>query len=144
MIDLSRFHQAQKQDYDLALKEIRSGRKYSHYIWYIFPQLKDLGYSPTAKYYGIADLKEAKAYLNDELLKARLLEISEALLAHRGQKAESILGSVDAMKVRSSMTLFYCADSRVSVFKEVIDAFYDGQMDQKTLDLLEVKNEGNF
>lgn len=137
--DLSRFVQAQDElfcDYFQALKEVREGYKYTHWIWYIFPQLRDLGHSRRAKYFGISDLDEAVRYMEHPVLSARLREISQALLEHKGSKtALEIFGGIDAIKVRSCMTLFdaVCPND---VFSEVLDAFYDGQKDSKTLELL--------
>ena len=137
--DLSRFVQAQDElfcDYSQALKEVREGYKYTHWIWYIFPQLKDLGHSRRAKYFGISDLDEAVRYMEHPVLSAHLREISQALLEHKGSKtALEIFGGIDAIKVRSCMTLFdaVCPND---VFLEVLDAFYDGQKDSKTLELL--------
>ncbi|MGM9739971.1 MAG: DUF1810 domain-containing protein [Candidatus Cryptobacteroides sp.] len=137
--ELSRFVQAQDElfcDYSQALKEVREGYKYTHWIWYIFPQLRDLGHSRRAKYFGIADMDEAVRYMAHPLLSTRLREISGALLEHKGKKtALKIFGEIDAMKVRSCMTLFdaVCPDD---VFSEVLDAFYEGQKDNLTSDLL--------
>lgn len=113
MKDLERFVEVQASMYAVALKEIEQGCKQSHWIWFIFPQHEALGYSSMAKFYGIRDLEEARAYLAHSLLGARLEEISRALLVHRGKAATAILGEVDALKVRSSMTLLsWCAGSR--------------------------------
>ena len=126
---------ASYDSYEQALAEIRRGRKVSHWIWYIFPQLQGLGRSGTAQYYGLADLEEAKQYLQNQLLRERLIEISEALLEQNG-RIESIVGYVDAMKVRSCMTLFREADPKIEVFAKVLDKFYDGQPDQLTLQMI--------
>ncbi|MBQ9015993.1 MAG: DUF1810 domain-containing protein [Firmicutes bacterium] len=126
---------ASYDSYEQALAEIRRGRKVSHWIWYIFPQLKGLGRSGTAQYYGLADLDEAKQYLQHQLLRERLIEISQALLEQNG-RIESIVGYVDAMKVRSCMTLFREADPKIEVFAKVLDKFYDGQPDQLTLRMI--------
>ena len=134
--DLQRFLDAQEQDYEQALSEIRSGRKRSHWIWYIFPQLKALGFSSTAKYYGIADLEEAKAYLAEPTLRARLLEISGALLTLSENDPGRVMGYPDDLKLRSSMTLFAAADPAEPVFRQVLDKFFNGKPDIKTLDLL--------
>ena len=125
MEGLKRFIKAQERDYAAALAEIRSGFKTSHWIWYVFPQLRGLGMSSMSEFYGIAGLEEAKAYLAHPVLGARLREISTALLAHAGQAAWAILGEIDAMKVRSSMTLFDAVEPD-SVFSQVLDAFYGG------------------
>ena len=133
--DLGRFKTAQYEDFDRALNEISAGKKTSHWIWYIFPQLKELGISENARYYGIQDLGEAKAYIDDKMLGGNLIMITEALLEHKGKKIERILGRTDAMKVRSCMTLFEKVSDSM-VFPEVLDAFYDGERDEKTLELL--------
>ena len=133
---LERFLTAQERDYATALREIRGGRKRSHWIWYIFPQLKDLGHSETAKYYGIKDLDEAKAYLSEPTLRARLIEISEALLSLRVNDPETVMGYPDDLKLRSSMTLFAAADPEEPVFGQVLEKFFHGRPDQRTLDLI--------
>ncbi len=136
MYDLSRFLEAQESDYETALAEIRRGRKTTHWIWYIFPQLKDLGSSPNAKYYGIENLSEAKEYLSNEILRERLLEISGALLNLEGDNIKWIMGSaIDARKLLSSMTLFHLAEPTCETFKKVIDKYYSGQLDEKTVSL---------
>ncbi len=134
--DLSRFHKAQAYDYDTALAEIRSGRKRSHWIWYIFPQLRGLGYSSTAAYYGIEDLGEAKAYLADPVLRDRLLEISGALLELDSSDPGRVMGYPDDLKLRSCMTLFSVADPDCPVFQAVLDKFFRGQPDTQTLAML--------
>lgn len=133
---LKRFLDAQERDYEQALKEIRSGRKRSHWIWYIFPQLEALGYSSTAKYYGIRDLDEAKAYLAEPTLRARLIEISEALLALPENDPSTVMGYPDDLKLRSCMTLFLAADPDCPVFQQVLDKYYGGKPDPRTLELL--------
>ena len=133
--NLVRFVEAQEHDYENALREIRNGRKTGHWIWYIFPQMKGLGFSSMSQYYGIGSADEARAYLNNAILKERLFEITKALLQHEGQYAETILGYVDAMKVRSCMTLFDFIEPD-SVFAEVLDVFYNGERDAKTLEII--------
>ena len=133
--DLGRFKTAQDKDFETALNEIAAGKKRTHWIWYIFPQLKGLGFSDFAVYYGIEDLGEAKAYADDKILGDNLIKITEALLEHRGKNIVRIFGRTDAMKVRSCMTLFEkVSDSKV--FPEVLETFYDGKRDEKTLELL--------
>ncbi len=123
--------------YEQALSEIRNGRKVSHWIWYIFPQLKALSKSNTAYYYGIEDLEEAKAYLQHPVLRARLLEISQALLdLHQSDPLPVMGSSIDVKKLRSSMTLFREAEPELTVFQKVLDQFYHGEPDGKTLKLL--------
>ena len=133
---LNRFLEAQEFIYATALKEIKNGEKESHWIWYIFPQLRGLGYSPKAYTYGINGLEEAKAYLEHPVLSARLIEITEALLTHRGKDIEDIMGDIDALKLRSSMTLFALISEADSVFHQVLEVFYDSKIDEMTLGLL--------
>ena len=136
MADLSRFIKAQEYDYDRALREIRSGRKRSHWMWYIFPQIQGLGFSSTAQYYAIRDLEEAKEYLAHPVLGARLREISSALLELDGLSAHEIFGYPDDLKLRSSMTLFHLADLECDIFEKVIDKYYDGVPDARTVDIV--------
>ncbi|MBR3624586.1 MAG: DUF1810 domain-containing protein [Selenomonadaceae bacterium] len=133
--DLSRFLKAQERDYDTALAEIKTGRKTSHWIWYIFPQLGKLGRSPTAKFYGIVDLNEARAYLANNLLRTRLIEISQALLNLPSNDIEDIMGYPDNLKLCSSMTLFHLAEPACDVFQKVLDKYFDGKPDKKTIAL---------
>lgn len=135
MFDLDRFVSAQEYDYPVALSEIKAGRKYSHWIWYIFPQLKGLGRSYNSDFYGLASVAEAKAYLDHPVLGARLREIVQALLLHRGKNPKEILGDIDASKVRSSMTLFdkVCPGD---IFARVLDEFYDGRRCNRTLRMI--------
>ena len=140
MENLERFYSAQKQDYARALAEIQNGYKESHWMWYIFPQIKGLGRSPMAKFYGIKDLDEAVAFLNDPYLGGNLREISAALLDQITDDAEDIFGEIDAMKLKSSMTLFHFAgESREEnhVFFRVLCKYFNGKLDQMTLKLLE-------
>lgn len=136
--DISRFLNAQDgrfDNYQTALSEIRNGRKESHWIWYIFPQVKGLGFSEMSQYFGIADIAEAKAYLQNPILKDRLYEITNSLRLHSGKSPEAVLGHIDAMKVKSSMTLFDVVSPN-DVFAEVLDKFYNGERCKKTLELL--------
>ena len=133
---LDRFLEAQERMYETALKEIKNGKKKSHWMWYIFPQLRGLGKSNMAYAYGINGLEEAKAYLDHPVLSARLIKISEALLEHKDQDIEDILGDIDAMKLRSSMTLFSLISQDGSVFHQVIDCFYNRKMDKRILKLI--------
>lgn len=132
---LDRFLEAQERMYETALKEIKNGEKESHWMWYIFPQLRGLGKSRMAYAYGINGIEEAKAYLAHPVLSARLIEITEALLEHKDQDVEDILGDIDAMKLRSSMTLFALISEEVSTFQRVLDCFYDSKMDEQTIKL---------
>lgn len=138
--DLDRFKKAQEQSYRTALAEIRGGRKRSHWIWYIFPQVQGLGFSSMASYYGIRDLEEAKAYLQDPLLRERLLEISGALLELKSSDPSDVMGYPDDMKLRSSMTLFAEADPEEEVFRKVLEKFFGGRKDRNTLDILYGRN----
>ena len=136
---INRFIEAQKgayADYIQALNEIKQGKKISHWVWYIFPQVKGLGHSNMANYYGIVDKEEAKQYLAHEVLGARIREITEALLAHKGKKASDILGNIDAKKVRSCMTMFDCISPN-DIFAEVIESFYDGKRCKFTLQFMQ-------
>ena len=133
--NLERFVKAQELSYEQALQEIQDGMKRSHWIWYIFPQLAVLGHSWNAKHYGISCYDEAEAYLNHPVLGERLRTITNALLVHRDKSALDILGSIDAIKVRSCMTLFDAVSSD-NLFQQVLDVFYEGNPDKKTLDLM--------
>lgn len=130
---LQRFIEAQNDSYDQALKEIINGRKLTHWIWYIFPQMKGLGFSYNSEYYGITSLQEARDYLENELLRKRLFKITESLLMHKGKDIESIMGDIDALKLKSSMTLFD-AVLPGSIFGEVLDEFYGGERCRRTLE----------
>ncbi|SNR95292.1 DUF1810 domain-containing protein [Hymenobacter mucosus] len=133
---LQRFLDAQESSYPIALTEIQRGKKQSHWMWYIFPQIKGLGFSSTSAYYAIEDLAEAEAYLNHPVLGSRLVHISEALLALNNHDATRILGNPDDLKLKSSMTLFANLPVTHSVFQKVLDAFYKGEQDTKTLKIL--------
>ena len=132
LYNLQRFLDAQKTTYDRALQEVEDGRKRSHWIWYIFPQLTALGHSYNATYYGISGYKEAEAYWRHPVLRERLQRITETLLAHPDRDIVEVFGRIDAIKVRSCMTLFY-AVSADNIFKKVLDRFYMGVADKKTL-----------
>lgn len=134
--NLNRFIEAQNRDYDIALAEIRAGKKASHWMWYIFPQLKGLGRSSTSEYYGLSGIKEAQAYLSDPILKARLIEITDAVIAHKDKSAEEIFGGIDAKKLRSCMTLFSIAAPDIPVFEAVLEQFFHGVPDRNTLRLI--------
>ena len=145
---LERLVKAQQYDYDTALREIRGGRKRSHWMWYIFPQLKGLGYSSTSQYYGIRDLEEAKAYLQHPVLGPRLVEISEALLTLDTDDAGAVMGYPDNLKLHSCMTLFelaafdlsapelYLSAPELYVFSRVLEKFFAGHQDRRTRELL--------
>jgi uncharacterized protein (DUF1810 family) len=137
-MDLERFVDAQAGTYDRALAELRRGRKTSHWMWWVFPQVAGLGMSDTSRTYAVADLAEARAYLQHDVLGPRLRECCRALLALDDDlSAERVMGSIDAMKLRSSMTLFAHADPDEGVFREVLDRFYDGREDDRTVHLLQ-------
>lgn len=138
--NLERFVQAQDTeplgDYQQALAEMRAGLKRGHWIWYIFPQMRGLGHSPNSYTFGISGLEEAKAYLAHEVLGPRLREITEAVLMNQGIPADDLMGwEVDAMKLRSSMTLFDAASPN-DIFDEVLEAFFDGSRCRRTLSML--------
>lgn len=134
--NLQRFLDAQERDYQTALAEITDGQKRSHWMWYIFPQYEGLGFSSTSRHYAIKSLEEAKAYLDHSILGPRLLECMDALLSINDKSARAIVGSPDDMKLKSSMTLFAHVSPDGSVFEEVLDRYFDGQRDQKTLKLV--------
>lgn len=136
MTDLSRFHDAQGQGVQArAEAELRAGAKVSHWMWFVFPQLAALGRSGTARHYGIRDLAEARAYLADPVLAANLRRAAEAMLTQAGRPAAAVLGGIDALKLRSSATLFREAGGG-AVFQALLDAFYDGAPDPLTLQAL--------
>ena len=135
--DLQRFLSAQERDYDLALREIKDGKKRSHWMWYIFPQISGLGFSDMSSYYALKNLKEAEAYFRHPVLGARLMEITKVLLSKTSSDATAIFGSPDDLKLRSSMTLFSRIPGISTVFQQVLDRYYDGQNDPKTISLLE-------
>lgn len=136
--NLQRFKDAQDSGnaYKNALKEVGNGLKTGHWMWYIFPQLRGLGRSELASYYGIIGKGEAKAYLADKVLGSRLREICNSLIQVRGKSAEDIFGKVDTMKLRSSMTLFYLASGKEEVFRKVLAKYFDEKLDQKTVGML--------
>jgi uncharacterized protein (DUF1810 family) len=133
MADLERFVTAQAHLYEHALDELRRGRKTSHWIWFVFPQIAGLGRSDMASFYAITDAAEARAYLAHPLLGARLAECTRAMLGNASRKsAVAILGEIDAIKLRSSMTLFDAVDP-AGLWATCLDAFYDGKRDAETL-----------
>ena len=134
--NLSRFSDAHQKDYARALQEIKDGRKETHWMWYIFPQIRGLGRSSTANYYSIEDIEEAKAFLQDPYLSGNLQEICEVLLGLRENNASRIFGYPDDMKLRSSMTLFSCASDGPNVFDKVLEKFFAGEKDSLTLELI--------
>jgi uncharacterized protein (DUF1810 family) len=136
--ELERFIAAQAEGvHEAALREIRAGRKESHWMWFVFPQLAGLGRSETARHYAIASLEEAQAYLAHPLLGPRLREVVAAILdIPVGRSAQDVFGPIDAVKLRSSMTLFLCAAPEEPAFAAVLARFYEGEPDQATLALL--------
>ena len=134
-MSVERFIDAQKEDYDMAFREISKGKKINHYMWYIFPQVKGLGRSSTAKYYGIEGLDEAREYMENEYLGNNLIAISNELLKLETNDPVEIFGHTDSKKLRSSMTLFELVSDN-DVFHLVLEKYYDGKRDQKTLDLI--------
>ena len=130
--DLERFVEAQAGTYDGALVELTAGRKTGHWIWFVFPQVAGLGRSELSRYYAIGSLAEASAYLAHPVLGPRLRECANALLSTSGRSADEMLGSIDAVKLRSSMTLFHRAAPDEKVFREVLDRFYGGRADDAT------------
>ncbi|OBB64239.1 DUF1810 domain-containing protein [Mycobacterium sp. 852014-50255_SCH5639931] len=134
--DLQRFVDAQAPVYRNVVEELRSGRKRSHWMWFVFPQLRGLGGSPTAVHYGISSLEEARAYLGHELLGPRLRECARLVDAVQGRSVADIFGSPDDLKLRSSMTLFARAADDNEEFLAVLDKYYDGRQDQLTLERL--------
>jgi uncharacterized protein (DUF1810 family) len=133
---LERFVKAQELAYPIALQDIKKGKKRSHWMWYIFPQLRGLGMSSMAHKYGIVDLGEAKAYLEHPVLSARLYELCGELLKHKDKSAYDIFGDIDAMKLKSSMTLFALTSKEHTIFDEVLECFFDGERDAITLKLI--------
>ena len=133
--DLNRFLEAQRESYDQALAEIRSGRKRSHWMWFIFPQYAGLGSSPISQRYAIKSLEEAEAYLRHPILGPRLVECVGAALAIRDRSAFDVFGSPDDVKLRSSATLFAAVTPAGSVFSQVLDKYFGGQPDERTQQL---------
>jgi len=137
MNDLKRFLDAQANDFERALAEIKRGRKQSHWMWYIFPQIAGLGSSETSRFYAVKDRAEVELYLAHPVLGARLVEISEALLEIEGKTANQIFGSPDDMKLKSSMTLFGALKNTNPVFQSVLDEYFNGTSDPRTLQLID-------
>lgn len=134
--DLDRFVEAQQRTFEQACEELRAGRKRSHWIWYIFPQMRGLGRSGTAWDFGISSLEEARAYLAHPILGSRLAEVTRLVLGHESKPISAIFGSPDDMKFRSSMTLFAVAAGPDSIFAEALDRMCGGERDALTLGLL--------
>lgn len=140
MANLERFIKAQENLYNQALNEIKMGEKKTHWMWYIFPQIKGLGFSEISNYYAIEDLDEATAYLENKILKQRLIEISKALLKLETNNPIEIFGVIDSIKLKSSMTLFSLV-SNESIFENILEKFYEGEKDEKTIELSKVKQK---
>lgn len=136
MSDLQRFITAQEEDFETAFREIKNGRKQSHWMWYIFPQIAGLGFSSTSRFYAVKDITEAENYLAHPTLGKRIVEISEVLLTIKGKSANQIFGSPDDMKLKSSMTLFGALENTNPVFQKVLDKYFDGERDRRTLELI--------
>ena len=135
--DLRRFTKAQRNTYDRALAELRNGKKQTHWMWYIFPQIDGLGHSATSRRYAIKSIEEARQYLNHPVLGKRLLECVKVILAIEGRSISEIFGDPDDMKLKSSMTLFTCIPNSPSVLFRVLDKYFNGNRDVKTLQLFE-------
>ena len=133
---LERFVKAQELAYPIALQDIKKGKKRSHWMWYIFPQLRGLGMSSMAHTYGISGFDEAKAYLEHPVLSERIYELCRVLLEHKGKSAYEIFGDIDEMKLKSSMTLFALTNEEYTIFDEVLDCFFEGAMDEATVKLI--------
>ncbi len=136
--NIDRFIKAQREYFERALSEIKSGRKRSHWMWFIFPQLRDLGQSHTAIYYGISGIDEAKEYIQNDYLRENLIAITCALLALEENDPNVIMGRIDALKLCSCMTLFEVAEPNVEFFSKAIEKFYGGTRDKNTLRLLQL------
>ena len=134
--ELERFLSAQQNYYKIALQEIQAGQKKSHWMWFIFPQIAGLGHSTASQYYAIKDLNEAKEYMEDLILGRNLIEISQALLNLDSNDALNVMGRPDHLKLKSSMTLFALAKPECEVFQQVLDKFFCGEKDQRTIDIL--------
>jgi uncharacterized protein (DUF1810 family) len=138
-VNLQRFKTAQERDYETALAEIKSGRKKGHWMWYIFPQIAGLGMTEMSRNYAINDIKEAGDFLMDRELGLRLTTICKALLELQTNDPHEIFGSPDDLKLKSSMTLFDAVPATFPVFSQVLDKFYNGKRDEKTLEILGIK-----
>lgn len=134
--NLQRFLDAQKSSYQTALSEIKNGKKRSHWMWYVFPQIQGLGFSETSKFYAIEDVSEAETYLQHPVLGARLIEISSVAAGLKSGNATQVFGSPDDMKLKSSMTLFAALDQTNPVFQQVLDKFFGGKKDAQTLSII--------
>ena len=136
--DLERFLTAQNRVAETVTKELEAGRKRSHWMWFVFPQLRGLGHSTTAQHYGLKSLAEAEAYLAHPVLGPRLIEWTRLALSHSGSSAESVFGYPDYLKFRSCLTLFSRIPEAPGIFREALDTFYDGKPDSTTLRMIGV------
>ena len=134
--DLDRFLEAQRETYNNALREIRQGSKQTHWMWFIFPQLRGLGFTHYNIFYGIENLQEASQYLNHPILEKRLVEITQAMLEIENKTALEILGRPDERKLKSCMTLFGLLDEADECFRQVLEKYYNGEQDERTLQLI--------
>lgn len=133
---LERFIKAQTNTYKIAMSEIKNGKKRTHWMWFVFPQLRGLGMSSISRYYGIEGIEEARAYLEHPVLSGRLYEACNELIKHHGKSALEIFGDIDEMKLKSSMTLFSLTSEDYTIFDEVLRCFFDGEMDDITVKLI--------
>jgi uncharacterized protein (DUF1810 family) len=139
--DLNRFLSAQEKMYNQAWRELKNGQKRSHWIWYIFPQLEELGYSEKARYYGIKSIEEAREYLEHPILGKRLRECTEAVLAVENKTIVQIMNTFDDVKLQSCMTLFACVTNQNFLFLEVLAKYYNREQDSRTIELLQKKSD---
>lgn len=137
--NLKRFIDAQEPVYKTALSEVKKGRKSSHWMWYIFPQIQGLGFSETSRYYAIKNIEEAEEFLRHPVLGRRLLDICEELLQLKSNDAGQIFGSPDDLKLKSSMTLFSSVPHPEGVFQRVLEKFFQGNKDGRTLQIIDKK-----
>ena len=133
---MTRFYDAHRRDFDRALAEVSRGCKQSHWMWYIFPQLRGLGRSSTAQHYGLVDLEEARRFAADPILGGNLRRITQVLLDQSNRNAKVVFGSTDAMKLRSCMTLFELADPDCGLYARVLEEFFGGSRDHRTRNML--------
>ncbi len=134
--NLQKFIDAHNQYYNIAKQELSNGKKQSHYMWFIFPQIKGLGFSPTSKYYAINNLEEAKQYMENDILKSHMEELLNILLNKNSNDAHEIFGSPDDLKLKSSLTLFKIANPNNPIFNQVLVKFFNGEEDFATLNLI--------
>lgn len=138
--NLERFLHAQKDTYSIALRELQEGRKRSHWMWYVFPQLKHLGHSYNAKFYGLSGIEEAKVYLEHPISGQRLIEVSNTILNLATCDAVEVFGGIDSLKLKSSMTLFDLVSPN-EIFAKVLDKYFNGQRDNRTINIITASNE---